>query len=65
MEKSWRGEERLGERCWGSTHNIGQLRLGDEILGLGTDKLLLEDREPGTLGLLDLELLDLVGNLGL
>ena len=43
--------------------NVGELSLGDEGLGLGTDKLLLEDNNLGGIGLLVLELSNLVGDL--
>jgi len=39
------------------------LSLSDEGLGLSTNKLLLEDNDSGRVGLLVLELSDLVGNL--
>jgi len=39
------------------------LSLSDEGLGLSTDELLLEDNNSGRVGLLVLELSDLVGNL--
>ena len=47
------------------THNVSQLRLGDQVLGLGPNELLLQDDQPGALGLLGLELGDLVGDLAL
>lgn len=47
------------------TYDVGKLGLGDEVLSLSADKLLLEDDNLGALGLLQLQLLDLVGNLGL
>jgi hypothetical protein len=40
--------------------DVGQLSLGDERLGFGADELLLESDELGGLGLLVLQLLDLV-----
>lgn len=43
--------------------DVGELGLGDEGLGLGTDKLLLEDNNLGGVGLLVLELGNLVGDL--
>lgn len=52
-------------RVSGQTHNVGQLGLGHEILCFGAHELLLEGEELGTLGLLCLELGNLVGNLGL
>jgi hypothetical protein len=45
------------------TGDVGELGLGDERLGLGTDKLLLEDDDLGAIGLLVLELSNLVGDL--
>lgn len=47
------------------THDIRQLGLCDQVLRLGPDELLLEDDEPGALGLLGLDLCDLVGDLAL
>ena len=43
--------------------DVRQLSLGDKGLGLGADKLLLEDNNLGRVGLLVLELGDLVDNL--
>ncbi len=43
--------------------NVGELSLGNERLGLGTDELLLENDNLGAVGLLVLELGDLVGDL--
>lgn len=43
--------------------DVGKLSLSDEGLGLSTDKLLLEDNDLGAVGLLVLELGDLVGDL--
>jgi hypothetical protein len=43
--------------------DVGQLGLCDQGLGLGTDKLLLENDNLGRVGLLVLELCNLVGNL--
>lgn len=43
--------------------DVGELGLGDEGLGLGADKLLLEDDNLGGVGLLVLELGNLVGDL--
>lgn len=40
--------------------DVGQLSLGDERLGFGADKFLLKSDELGRLGLLVLQLLDLV-----
>jgi hypothetical protein len=40
--------------------DVGQLSLGDKRLGFGADELLLESDELGGLGLLVLQLLDLV-----
>ena len=45
------------------TGDVGQLGLGDERLGLGADKLLLEYNNLGGVGLLVLQLGDLVGDL--
>jgi hypothetical protein len=45
--------------------DVGKLSLGDERLGLCTDKLLLKSDNLGGAGLLVLELLDLIGNLQL
>jgi hypothetical protein len=45
------------------TGDVGELGLSDEGLGLGTDKLLLEDDNLGAVGLLVLELGNLVGDL--
>ena len=45
------------------TSDVGKLGLGDERLGLGTDKLLLKDDNLGAVGLLVLELSNLVGDL--
>lgn len=53
-------------RCWrGSTHSIGQLRLSHQILGLGSDQLLLQRDELDVLRLLDLQPGNFVGNLSL
>ena len=43
--------------------DVGQLSLSDKGLGLGTDKLLLEDNNLRAVWLLVLQLGDLVGNL--
>jgi hypothetical protein len=43
--------------------DVGELSLGDERLGLSTDKLLLQDDNLGGVGLLVLELSNLVGDL--
>ena len=43
--------------------DVGQLSFSDERLGLGADKLLLEDDNLGRIWLLVLEVGDLVGNL--
>ena len=43
--------------------DVGQLGLGDEGLGLSADKLLLEDDNLGGVGLLVLQLGNLVGDL--
>ena len=40
--------------------DVGQLSLGDERLGFGADEFLLESDEFGGLGLLVLQLLDLI-----
>lgn len=48
-----------------STHNIRQLGLGDQILRLSPDELLLEHNQPGALGLLGLQLGNLVRDLAL
>lgn len=45
------------------TRNVGQLGLGHKRLGLSTDKLLLQDDNLGRVGLLVLELGNLVGDL--
>ena len=45
------------------TSNVGKLGLCDQRLGLGADKLLLEDDNLGRVGLLVLELSDLVSDL--
>jgi hypothetical protein len=45
------------------TGDVGELGLSDERFGLGTDKLLLEDDNLGAVGLLVLELSNLVGDL--
>ena len=45
------------------TGDVGELSLSDERLGLSTDKLLLENDNLGAVGLLVLELSDLVGDL--
>jgi len=45
------------------TGDIGELSLSNEGFGLGTDKLLLENDNLGGVGLLVLELSDLVGDL--
>lgn len=44
------------------TRNVGQLGLGHKRLGLGTDKLLLQDDNLGRVGFLVLELGNLVGD---
>lgn len=46
-----------------ASYDIRQLSFGDQVLCLGADKLLLKDHEPRALGLLQLELGNLVGNL--
>lgn len=43
--------------------DIGKLGFGDEGLGFGADKLLLEDNDTGRVGLFVFELSDLVGDL--
>lgn len=43
--------------------DVAELGLGDERLGLGADELLLEDDDLGRVGLLVLELGNLVGDL--
>ena len=43
--------------------NVRELSLGDERLGFGADQLLLENDNLGAVGLLVLELGNLVGNL--
>ena len=43
--------------------DVGQLGLSDKRLGLCTDKFLFEDNNTRTVGLLVLELRNLVGNL--
>jgi hypothetical protein len=43
--------------------NVGELGLGDKRFGLSTDKLLFENDDLGRVGLLVLELSNLVGNL--
>lgn len=43
--------------------NVGQLGFGNERLGFGTDELLFEDDDLGGVGLLVLELSDLIGDL--
>lgn len=43
--------------------NVGQLGFGDKGLGLGTDKLLLEDHNTRAVGFFVLELRNLVGDL--
>lgn len=43
--------------------NVGQLSLGDEGLGLGTDEFLLQDNNLGRVGFLVLELCNLVRDL--
>ena len=45
------------------TGDVRELSLGDEGLGFGADELLLEDDDAGRVGLLVLELGDLVGDL--
>lgn len=45
------------------TSDVGKLGLSDEGLGLGTDQLLLQDNDSGRVGLLVLELSNLVGDL--
>ena len=45
------------------TGNVGKLGLGNEGLGLSTDELLLKNNNPGRVGLLVLELGNLVGDL--
>lgn len=48
-----------------ATHDIRQLGLSHQVLRLSPDELLLEDHEPGALGLLGLDLGDLVRDLAL
>ena len=43
--------------------DVGQLGLGDQGLGFGADQLLLQDDDAGRVGVLVLELGDLVGDL--
>ena len=45
------------------TGNVGQLSLSDKGLGLGADELLLKYDDLGRVGLLVLQLRDLVGDL--
>lgn len=45
------------------TGDVGQLGLGDQGLGFGTDELLLQDDDARGVGILVLELGDLVGDL--
>jgi hypothetical protein len=45
------------------TGDVGQLGLGNQGLSFGTDKLLLQDDDAGRVGILVLELGDLVGDL--
>ena len=45
------------------TGDVGELSLGDERLGLSTDELLLKNNNLGAVGLLVLQLGDLVGDL--
>lgn len=45
------------------TSDIGELGFGDEGLGFGTDKFLFKNYNLGGVGLLVLELCDLVGDL--
>lgn len=52
-----------GERS--NTHNIRQLRLSNQVLRLGSNKLLLQHHQPRALGLFGLELCNLLGDLGL
>lgn len=47
------------------THDIRQLSLGNQVLRLGPDELLLKDDKPGALGLLGLDLGDLIRDLAL
>ena len=48
----------------GLTYDVGKLGLSNQVPRLGAHELLLELHELGALGLLVLELLDLVGDLG-
>lgn len=43
--------------------DVGQLRFSNQGLGLGTDELLFEDNNARAVGLLVLELSDLIGDL--
>ena len=45
------------------TSNVGQLGLSNQRLGLGSNELLLENNNLGAVGLLVLELSNLVGDL--
>lgn len=54
-----------GKQDQGFTYDIGELRFSNQILRLGPDQLLLQDHQLGTLGLLQLQLGDLIGNLRL
>ena len=47
------------------TYDIGELSFGDEVLSFGSNELLLERHKLRALRLFVLELLDLVGDLGL
>ena len=47
------------------THDVGELSFSHEILSFRTNELLLERHKLGALRLFVLELLDLVGDLGL
>lgn len=45
------------------TYDILQLSFSDQVLRLGSNELLLKHNKPGTLGLLHLQLRNVVGNL--
>lgn len=49
----------------GETYNVGELSLCNQVLCFGSNKLLLEGDQLGTGGLLVLEFLNLITNLGL
>lgn len=46
-----------------ATHDVGQLSLRHKVLSLSSHQFLLEDRQSCATRLLQLQLLDLVGNL--